>query len=138
MSKNTIDIKSTWTTDPNGSWPGIKAEVVAVTVVNGVAHVTYLRTTKGWNGKNAQEIRTLTENGFRNSFIQDDTTFFQVGGTYKYKWGDATYHVQELYRVSKAADHNKRAARAIAIDKYDKRSMIMLNVNDFEDMVKVK
>lgn len=138
MSIKTIDIKSTWATDPKGSWPGIKAEVVATTVANGVAYVTYIRTSKGWDGKDVQEVRTLTENGFRKSFIQDDTTFFQVGGTYKYKWGDATYHVQELYRVSKAADHNKRAARAIAINKYDERQMIMLNVNDFEDMVKVK
>lgn len=138
MSKNTIAEKSTWTTDPKGSWPGITATVLSVNTIKGETYVTYHRTQKVY-GKVTSEVKTLKEKSFRYFFKKDDNDFFAVGGTYKYTWGSSTYHVLETYTVSKPAWENaRRTARVIAISPDDRRSMKMLDLDDFADMRRVK
>lgn len=112
------------------------AKVLDAREVDGVEYVTYLRSDK-YAGRS---VRTLRRESFLGAY-EKKSDFFRVDRAYKYSWTGSdgtTYHIQELYQVSKPLFPSDRwTARAVAIGSNDKRQMVMLNKDDFGSMVEV-
>lgn len=134
MSNITVDSK--WITK-NGPQAGISAKVVSIHVADGKEWVTYEQKVKGGY---ATTVKTMDAVGFRY-WYKSEPDFFVTGRTYKYTWASSTYstyHVQETYQVSKpVGTHARLAARAVCINSRDKREMVMLDIDDFQEMVEI-